>query len=174
MLEEHPELAHDMTKLRISSFEQLSHEFGLSPEWIKPAFEIFYEARQKVTLYDDVRPVLDVLKKSYQLVSLTNGNASTEKTGVAHWFDFSLSSATVGKLKSEPDIYLQVLERAGIEGYQMIHIGDHPLHDIAGAQSAGVAAVWLNRENRQWTRDECRPDAVVSSLHEVPALLSIL
>jgi putative hydrolase of the HAD superfamily len=174
LLEEYPELAHDMTKLRIRSFEQLSSELDLTLEWIKPAFEIFYEARQKVTLYDDVRPVLDELKRDYQLVSLTNGNASTEKTGVGHWFDFSLSSAIVGKLKAEPDIYLQVLERAGIESNQMIHFGDHPLHDIAGAQSAGVGAVWLNRDDRQWTMEECYPDAIINSLHEIPSLLKTL
>jgi putative hydrolase of the HAD superfamily len=173
-LQAHPELAHDMTLLRIRSFEQLSQELSLAEDWIKPAFDIFFEARQQVTLFDDVEPVLDSLNKTYTLVSLTNGNASPVKTGVDHWFDFSLNSASVGKLKSEPDIYQQVLQRTNIKSRQMVHIGDHPLHDVSGAKSAGVYAIWLNRENRQWPLDSCEPDAMVSSLHDIPDLLKTL
>ena len=174
LLNNHAELAHDMTLLRIKSFEQLTQEFELAPDWIAPAFKTFYEARQQITLFADVKPVLDELKQSFQLVSLTNGNADTIKTGVDHWFDFALSSAIVGKLKSEPEIYRQVQKRAKINPGQMVHIGDHPLQDISGAKSAGVFAIWLNREQKSWTLENCQPDAVISSLYELPALLSEL
>ncbi len=174
LLNSHSDLAHDLTQLRIKSFEMLADEFELSSDWIKPAFKIFYEARQQVTLFDDVKPVLDELNEGFKLVSLTNGNASTVETGVDHWFDFALNSASVGKLKSEPDIYRQVQKLANIEARQMVHIGDHPLQDISGAKSAGVFAIWLNRENRSWTLESCQPDAVISSLFELPSLLSQL
>jgi putative hydrolase of the HAD superfamily len=174
LYDKHAELAHDLSQLRIRSFEQLAREFNLDFDWIDPAFEVFYEARQQVTLFDDVKPVLDELRQAYQMVSLTNGNASTVKTGVDHWFDFSLSSAIVGKLKSEPEIYLQVQQRANIEAWQMVHIGDHPLQDVAGARSAGVFAVWLNREQSEWQLEHCQPDAVITSLQELPELLDNL
>ncbi len=171
LLNSHPELASDLTQLRLKSFEQLTQEFELSADWIDPAFETFYEARQQITLFDDVKPVLDELNKAFQLVSLTNGNADTVKTGVDHWFDFVLNSATVGKMKSEPDIYWQVQKRANINARQMVHIGDHPLQDISGAKSAGVFAIWLNREQKQWPLEDCQPDAIISSLHELLPLL---
>ena len=82
LLKSHSDLAHDLTKLRIKSFEMLADEFELAADWIKPAFKIFYEARQQVVLFDDVTPVLDELNKDFTLVSLTNGNASTVETGV--------------------------------------------------------------------------------------------
>ena len=170
----YPELASDLTSLRLRSFELLAEEFELRHDWIKPAFAVFYEARQQVTLFDDVKPVLDDLTKDFKLVSLTNGNADTVKTGIDHWFDLALNSAAVGKLKSEPDIYLQVQEMTKIDAHQMVHIGDDPLHDISGAKSAGVAAIWLNREQKQWPLDSCQPDAIISSLHELKgALLDI-
>ena len=171
LLNSHSEFAHDLTVLRIKSFEMLADEFELASDWIKPAFEIFYKARQQVILFDDVIPVLDELNEEYKLVSLTNGNASTVETGVDHWFDFALNSASVGKLKSEPDIYLQVQKMANIAAQQMVHIGDHPLQDISGAKSAGVFAVWLNRQNNSWTQEDCQPDAVINSLYELPSLL---
>jgi len=174
LINSYPELAHDLTQLRIKSFEQLAVEFGLTDDWIKPAFDIFYAARQQVTLFDDVEPVLDELKKDFRLVSLTNGNADTIKTGVDHWFDFALNAASVGKLKSEPDIYWQAQKMANVNAQQMVHIGDDPINDVSGAKSAGVYAIWLNREQKQWTLETCEPDAVISSLHELPTLLSKL
>lgn len=171
LLDTHPELSHDLTKLRLHSFEQLAKELGISFDWVEPAFEIFYEARQKVTLFDDVKPVLDDLSESYSLVSLTNGNANAIKTGVAHWFDFSLNSETIGKLKSEPDIYWKVQKLMDIEAHQMVHIGDDPVNDISGAQSAGVFSIWLNREKKTWILDSCKPDATIENLHQLPGLL---
>jgi len=167
----YPELGYDLTKLRLKSFELLAEEFELPDNWIKPAFDIFYEARQQVTLFDDVRPVLDELAKEFQLVSLTNGNADTVKTGVDHWFDFSLNSASVGKLKSEPDIYRQVQNMTNIHARQMVHVGDDPVNDVSGAKLAGITAIWLNREQKHWPLDSCEPDAVITSLHELPELL---
>lgn len=174
LFNQHPELAYDLTKLRIRSFELLAEEFQLADDWIRPAFDIFYEARQQITLFDDVEPVLDELMKSFQLVSLTNGNADTVKTGVDHWFDFALNAASVGKLKSEPDIYRQVQKLTDIEAQQMVHIGDDPLHDISGAKAAGAYAIWLNRQQKQWALDDCEPDAVISNLHELPDILNRL
>ena len=167
----YPELAYDLTRLRLKSFESLAAEFALSDDWIIPAFDIFYEARQQITLFNDVEPVLDELTKEFQLVSLTNGNADTVKTGVDHWFDLALNSASVGKLKSEPDIYRQVQKMTNVRAQQMVHIGDDPLNDISGAKLAGISAIWLNRDQKTWALDSCEPDAVITSLHELPDLL---
>jgi len=171
LFNDHPELSCDLTRLRLKSFEMLAEEFSLSDDWINPAFEIFYEARQQVTLFDDVRPVLDELVKKFLLVSLTNGNADTVKTGVDHWFDFSINSASVGKSKSEPDIYRQVQARVNIDAGQMVHIGDDPVNDISGAKQAGAHAIWLSREQASWPLDSCEPDAVITSLQQLPSAL---
>jgi len=167
ILTEHTDLAHDLTRQRILSFEQLASEFNTTRSWIQPAFDIFHEARQQVTLFEDVKPVLDKLNDSYQLVSVTNGNASTIKTGVSHWFDFALNSETVGKKKSEPDIYQQVQRLTQVDAQQMVHIGDHPLQDVSGAKSAGVYAIWLNRQQQDWPLDTCKPDATIFNLYEL-------
>lgn len=174
LFNDYPELAYDLTQLRISSFEMLAEEFDLTDDWIQPAFEIFYEARQQVTLFDDVVPVLDKLSKIFQLASLTNGNADTVKTGVDHWFDFALNAASVGKLKSEPDIYQRLQQLANIDASQMVHIGDDPVNDVSGAKSAGVYAIWLNRQQKSWPLESCEPDVSIVSLQQLPALLENL
>ena len=171
-MDERPEFSYDLTALRLASFARLAEELTLDELWIKPAFEVFYQARQQVTLFDDVKPILDELSQRFRLASLTNGNADTVETGIDHWFDFSLSSASVGKKKSEPDIYRHVLNLANISADEMVHVGDHPQQDVLGAQSAGVFAVWLNREGQQWAVEDYQPDAEIQSLHELPALLA--
>jgi len=170
----YPELAYDLSKLRIRSFELLAEEFTLPDDWIEPAFEVFYKARQQVTLFDDVKPVLDELVKDYRLVSLTNGNADTVKTGVDHWFDFALNSASVGKLKSEPDIYREIQKLTEIDAQQMVHVGDDPQHDVSGAKAAGAYAIWLNRQQKQWLLEDCEPDAVITDLYELPEVIDRL
>ena len=167
LLHQYPEFAHDLSQLRIKSFEQLADEFSLTEDWFQTAFNVFYEARQKVTLYEDVAPVLDRLQSDFRLVSLTNGNADARKTGISHWFDFSLNSIGVGKLKSEPEIYRQVHALTNIEPHEMVHIGDDPINDITGAKSAGCFAIWLNRENKAWDLDSCKPDAEISTLYDL-------
>ncbi len=178
LLREQPEIAHNLSLLRIKSFEQLAKELSLTDDWFETAFNIFYEARQKITLFNDVQPVLDQLKNDYQLVSLTNGNADADKTGIAHWFDYSLNSIGVGKLKSEPEMYQQIHTLINIEPHEMVHIGDDPVNDIVGAKSAGCYAIWLNREKKSekksWPLDSVQPDAEITTLHELNDTLKML
>lgn len=171
ILKQQPEIAHNLSLLRIKSFEQLAEELKLSTDWFETAFSIFYEARQKVTLFDDVQPVLDTLKNDFRLVSITNGNADAKKTGIAHWFDYSLNSIEVGKSKSQPEIYQQVHTLTNIEPHEMVHIGDDPINDVAGAKSAGCFTVWLNREKKSWDHNDVQADAEISSLHELEGVI---
>jgi FMN phosphatase YigB (HAD superfamily) len=54
-----------------------------------------------------------------------------------------------------------------------VHIGDHPTDDIAGAQRAGLRAIWYNPQGKPWDADH-RPDAEIASLAELPMLLRTL
>jgi putative hydrolase of the HAD superfamily len=53
-----------------------------------------------------------------------------------------------------------------------IFIGDSPEHDMAGAQNAGILAVWMNTHSRRWEPGLPLPDIEVSSLREVAELLA--
>ena len=174
LLHSRSDLVHDLTALRLLFFKQLAAELKIADEWVEPAFKIFYQARQQVTLYDDVKPVLDHLIQKFCLVSLTNGNADTVKTGVDHWFEHSISSIEVGESKSEPAIYRYVQKLINIDAHQMVHIGDDPVNDIAGAKKAGIHAVWLNRDEREWPLQGYRPDATINHLHQLPDIISKL
>lgn len=56
---------------------------------------------------------------------------------LAETFEAIFLSAELGSRKPEPAIFLAVETRFGLLGEQILHIGDHPEQDIAGAASLG-------------------------------------
>lgn len=166
-LADHPELAHDLSQLRLDFLASLATRHQLGEEWVQPAFEVFYQARQKVTLFDDVKPVLDKLSQSHTLLALTNGNADIQQTGVYSWFEFCIQAAQAGEKKAQPTIYQMALERLAATPQQMIHIGDDPLQDVQGAKRAGCYSIWLNRSGEAFPDLPFQPDGIIRTLFEL-------
>ena len=160
-----PELAHDLSRLRIESLHALCDEIGCAHDWIDAAFEVFLEARQQVRLYDDVAPALD------RLAAVSNGNADIVRTGVSRWFDFSVSAAEVGQQKPHAALFETAMRRAGVGPAQTVHIGDDEHRDIFGAREAGVRAIWVNRSGKAWRHDGCSAEHHIRDLTELPAIL---
>ena len=130
LLKTQPELQHDLSAARRVHLQQLADEFGLSHSWVEPAFQVFYQARQQVQLFDDVRPVLDALKQDFTLVALTNGNAHIHKVGLQDFFAAQVSAADVSAAKPDPAMFIEAMQQFGVSTQQTLHVGDHAIHDI--------------------------------------------
>ena len=167
-----PELIHDLSAARRVHLKQLATEIGDTDEWVKTAFDVFYQARQQVTLFDDVLPVLSELKNRYTLVALTNGNAHISKTGLSRFFDFQISAADVQAAKPDPAMFFHAMEKVGVKQAQTLHVGDHPLHDIQGARNAGIDAVLINRFDQIRDIDELKADRQFVNLYQLNDWLS--
>lgn len=63
-------------------------------------------------------------------------------------FDFSLSAASAGKAKPHPRMFEQACRCARVAADQLVHVGDEPATDLAGAQRAGVTVIWMNRRGQ--------------------------
>jgi len=48
------------------------------------------------------------------------------------------------------------------------------VNDVLGAKRAGSYAIWLNREQKPWPLDDCEPDATITSLQALPAVINSL
>ena len=178
-LKQHPQYAHDLSVMRLESLKALASEFeegdaSVDETWVDEAFQAYYEARQIVTLFDDVEETMDSLKKNYRLVAISNGNADIAKTGVSHWFEFAVSAADVGYMKPHPAVFQKVLKQSKCNETEILHIGDHQHHDIFGASQLGIRTVWLNRLDQPWEHQECEADFHIKSLTELPKLLAEL
>jgi putative hydrolase of the HAD superfamily len=166
-----PEFAHDMSRLRIESLHALCDELGCAHDWVDAAFDVFFEARQQVRLYDDVAPVLDQLAARYRLAAVSNGNADIVRTGVSRWFEFSVSAAEVGQQKPHAAVFETAMRRAGVGPEQTVHIGDDEHRDIFGASELGIRAIWLNRSGKDWSHEDYSVEHHIRDLSELPAIL---
>ena len=139
-------------------------------EIAEQAFQVFLAARQNVELFSDVLPTLAQLRRDYILGALSNGNADVRRVGLSKYFSFALNADMLGVAKPEPQVFLAALARAQVEPGHSIHIGDHPEHDVLGAQQVGMRTIWFNPEQKIWT-GEHEPDAQISQISQLPDLI---
>ncbi len=171
LMGEQPDLFNDLSEARRAHFRQLSEEFNYGHDWIEEGFEVFLEARQLVEFYDDVLPVLTELKQEYKLVALTNGNADIQKVGLGDYFDLQVSAADVAAAKPNPAMFFEAMKRLQTSPENTLHVGDHAIHDISGAQAAGIRSVWVNRSGNEWPEEDFQADFEIADLNELLALL---
>ena len=158
-----PEIRHDLTRARLLWLESLLKEWGYGPELAATGFRVFWTHRNAVTLFDDVTRVLGRLGERYAIGAITNGNADVHHIGIGHHFDFVVTPAEAGAAKPDPAIFEYALDAAGAAPESIVHVGDDPMRDVAGAAASGLRTVWMNPEGRPWP-GERPPDAEIRSL----------
>ena len=173
VLEESPELRHDLSTLREEILYRAIVECGMSRRDAKAlarhAFGIFLEARHEVEFFDGALETLDALSRQYLLGALTNGNADITRLRLDRYFRFGYSSATVGVGKPAPDIFHAALRHAGASPAEAVHVGDHLTDDIEGANRVGIHTIWVNHDGIALPEHATRPSHIVHTLDDVPA-----
>ena len=165
--ERFPERGHDLTFLRHRALKDLFGAAGHAESLADEALEVFFAARNRVDFYDDVRPSLIRLRSRYRLFAVSNGNADLRRCGIADLFAGHVTASAVGAAKPDARIYAALLDMAGVEAHQVLHIGDDPLADVVGAMQAGMQAAWLNRDAREWPKGLAAPPRTISTLADI-------
>lgn len=147
----YPHLAHDLSALRRESIRQALLQAGDNPELAEPAFEVFFAERQRVDLFDDALPALKYLSGRFRVVAISNGNADVHRIGLGAYFYASVSARDAGASKPDRRIFNLGAQAAGTSAHHVLHIGDDPHLDGAGALDAGMQMAWINRMGHDWT-----------------------
>lgn len=171
VLREHPELAHDLAAIRRLAIRRSLELAGEPPELAVPAFDVFFAARNQVTLYDDALSALQWLGSHYPLVALTNGNADLNRIGLAPYFKACVTASDLGVGKPDARAFTAAAAAAGVPMTQVLHVGDDVQLDVLGAMATGMQAVWVNRTDKLWAVDGQRPHEEVDTLTELCNLL---
>lgn len=165
---EAPDRAHDMTWLRTEAMRRWVCAEGHDPAIADHAFEVFIAARHEVEFYPDVLPALHALGERFLLATLSNGNADIRRIGLGEHFSLVANAESIGTPKPHAQAFHHVARALGIAPAQLLHVGDDPKNDVAGACAAGCRTAWINRENHPWPTDvEHAPDYVVRDLAEL-------
>ena len=104
-------------------------------------------------LLPGVMELLETLREHCRLGIVTN-NSTVEQIDklraldIAHFFDAVVISEEVGVTKPDPKIFSIALERIGASARDTVFVGDNWTNDIGGAVNAGMAAVWLNHNDK--------------------------
>jgi len=162
---------HDLSFMRTQILFEVMRQTGLSEAGARrqaqAAFDVFFEGRNQVVLFDGALEMLHALSREFDIIALTNGNANINRTGLADYFSGAYSAADVGNKKPHPAMFEAPLSELRLKPDQAIHIGDHLVDDIQGAESVGMHSIWVNLVGAQSV--EVTPSREVTHLSAVNA-----
>lgn len=157
-----PQLEHDISSLRQEILRLLLRRAGYGDadagRLAVQAFAAFMEARHDIEFFDGALEALATLSRRFVLGSLTNGNADPKKLKLDRYLTFSFCAADVGAMKPAPNLFRKALQHSGVLADQAVHVGDHPVHDIAAAANVGMHTLWVNGPEQRSLRPASVPD----------------
>lgn len=132
--------------------KELGHDPAVWHQPIKTASkEIGFSRNSEIfKIYEDVLPCLDYLKgHGVKTAIISNWDYSLhgilEVMDLHHRFDLVVASLEEGFEKPDPRIFLETLEKLGVEPANAAHVGDDPIDDLQGARNVGMRAVLIDR-----------------------------
>lgn len=166
-----PRYQIDLWALRHAALSQAFASVGEELAKVEQAMTVFAAARNAVTLFDDVHPVLAHLRERVLLGAVSNGTADLDVIGLAHYFQASLSAPRLGCAKPGAAIFHLACDALGVAPAQALYVGDDPRLDVEGAQRAGLQTMWLNRFERALP-PHVAPDGVCTDLYQLQQWLA--
>jgi putative hydrolase of the HAD superfamily len=148
-------------------------KFGIDDEaFAMKLADKYITSRQELhVVFRDVAPTLEKFKSCYRLGLLTNGAPDLQRrkihaTDLGKYFDAVVVSGEVGIGKPDARIFEKMLAQLKTGPESALVVGDSLKSDIAGAQGAGIKAVWVNRSENA-ADAPIIPDGMVYSLDEL-------
>jgi FMN phosphatase YigB (HAD superfamily) len=143
-----------------------------------------------LNLFPDARALLDELRPRYPLGLITNGPADVQRheiaqLGIGDYFPHVFIEGEQGIGKPESEVFQRAAAAMNLPPDRLLMVGNSYHHDILGAIEQGWRTVWIRRESdvppsaSDGAEPEQRPDhlpapdAVISSLSELRALLGV-
>ncbi len=160
-------------------FKHLHMQYPALPGEPSRSLETFFaEFLTYVTPEAETEAMLDMLAHAgLPFGVITNGSArqwrKIEALGLNNRTSCLFVSETFGIKKPDPAIFHAAASCLGIPPADILFVGDNPAADIGGAHAAGMPAAWLHRDQKWPDALAFKPDFVIGSLAELPAILGI-
>lgn len=155
-LEEARAVMEQRAKRRRITAEDLARDLAAAfgrTALVGPLTHVLERARQRAAepeLFPDAEPALTALRqRGFALFALTNSLGSSipdePPQAFRHLLDQVIYSAETGAVKPEREAFAAVEHAGGLAPDQLLHVGDSPRADVAGAAAAGWHTAWLDR-----------------------------
>jgi putative hydrolase of the HAD superfamily len=96
-----------------------------------------------------------------------------ERDGLLELLDVRAYTSNMSHSKPHREAFSHVLGRLGVVPGEAVMVGDRPIDDVWGAQQLGMRGVWRPHPGSP-PIGNVEPDAVISALIELPALVRAL
>jgi HAD superfamily hydrolase (TIGR01549 family) len=166
-----PDLKNDLSAVRRESIRLALYRAGENPLLAEQAFEVFFAERQRVTLFDDVKPALQFLAARFPLVAVSNGNSDLGRMGLDSYFRANISAREFGVGKPDPRIFHAAAGAVNLTPENVLHVGDDATLDALGAINAGMQAAWVNRLKQKWPHATLEAHVTLQDLTQLCRLL---
>ena len=162
----------DFAAITTHALDYAAEKLGLS--MAATARHRLLDAYLELTPFPDAEPALASLAP-LKCVVLSNGTREmleplAAATGLALHLDTILSVDAVGIYKPSPRTYQLVADYLKLLPVRIGFVSSNGW-DVTGGKAFGFTAIWVNRTQAPVERHGPKPDAIVTSLAELPALL---
>ncbi|KAM3931559.1 N-acylneuraminate-9-phosphatase [Leptodactylus fuscus] len=164
--------------LRVSHFETSMQEIrsGDHKDLAKECYDLWKTIRlQLMTLPESTKNMLSELRKSANLVLLTNGNRQVQREkieacGVGPYFDAVVVGGEHTEEKPAPSIFLHCCDLVQVKPEDCVMVGDNLDTDILGGLNAGLkATIWLNKNGS--SNPKPTPHYIINCMTRLPDVL---
>ncbi len=137
--------------LRAGRFSRTLESFGITNLKLAETLAAGYltSCPVKTKLFPGTIAILEYLATKYSLHIITNGfkevqHLKIRNSGIARFFEHVHISEEIGYKKPESEIFNYAVKQSRAIHEQCVMIGDNLDTDIAGAENAGIDAVFFN------------------------------
>jgi len=171
-LKQHPELEHD-EEVWLRFTEDIVRGMGGEGEACRSVAQAITDrwlASENFELYEDVLPVLELLRERGVKIGLVSNTSRDLSAFVDHFklpVDAWVWSGRHGKVKPSPTIFMAVLDELGVAPEAAVMVGDSLEDDVEGARALGMRAYLVDRDGRAEAED------ALPTLLALPALIGV-
>lgn len=161
------------------ALNETGYAIGPDDPRISSAVEAYFSAFfDFCRLIPDTLSMLERLSESYRLGLLSNfthapaAQGLIDLLGLGRFFHVVLISGQIGYRKPHPMVFEKLMDSLGVEGQDLLYVGDDVEADIQGALRAGIRPVWFTyvRDRKIPPPLAARSDQVEIPGSEVPAI----
>lgn len=134
--------------------------------------ERYFEAFARFPLYPDVADCLKRFKARARLAVISNiDDDLLAATPLPDLFDLVCTAERARGYKPDGALFKYFIGKSGVPLDRILHSGQSQFTDLVGGKPLGLTIAWVNRRGVPLSGDVPRPDAIVSGLDELAALL---
>ncbi|HAS8423692.1 TPA: 5-amino-6-(5-phospho-D-ribitylamino)uracil phosphatase YigB [Vibrio vulnificus] len=173
-----PQLRSDVTQLRhqqlTEAFLRLGYDVAAAQQAADEGVAVALYWRSQLVVPSETHRVMRLLADKLPLVAITNGNVDVAAIGLQGYFQAVLKAGPDGVAKPAGDLFQRAEQILQLPAQRILHVGDHLLSDVHGANLHGFMSCWINPKQinlRQQAKAKTLPNLEINELSQLLLLL---